>query len=58
MNDRVPSFTLATVNGHPPYADGDKAQATVISSLQLMKRCHSDPSLIVIDVGAFLGNKL
>ncbi|CAF1243988.1 unnamed protein product [Rotaria sordida] len=55
MNDRVPSFKLATYNGHLPYADGDRAQKTVVNSLQLMKKCAQDPSLIVVDIGAFVG---
>jgi hypothetical protein len=56
MNDRVPSFKLATIDGHKPYADGDRAQATVINSLQLVSKCKQDPSLIVVDVGGFLGS--
>jgi hypothetical protein len=56
MNDRLPSFKLATINGGKPYADGDRAQATVIHSLQLVDKCKQDPSLIVVDVGAFLGS--
>ncbi|CAF1213528.1 unnamed protein product [Rotaria sp. Silwood1] len=55
MNDRVPSFKLATYNGQPPYAEGDRAQTAIVNSLQLMKRCAQDPSLIVVDVGAFVG---
>ncbi|CAF3967224.1 unnamed protein product [Rotaria sp. Silwood2] len=55
MNDRVPVFKMATVDGQKPYADGDRAQATVINSLQLVEKCAQDPSLIVVDVGAFLG---
>ncbi|CAF3180888.1 unnamed protein product [Rotaria sp. Silwood2] len=31
MNDRVPVFKMATVDGQKPYADGDRAQATVIN---------------------------
>jgi hypothetical protein len=55
MNDRLPSFKLATIHGGKPYADGDRAQATVIHSLQLVDKCKQDPSLIVVDVGALLG---
>lgn len=55
MNDRVPSFKLASVSSEKPYADGDRAQATVVNSLQLVNRCKQDPSLIVVDVGGFLG---
>ncbi len=55
MNDRLPSFKLATIHGEKPYADGDRAQATVIHSLQLVDKCKQDPSLIVVDVGALLG---
>jgi hypothetical protein len=58
MDDRVPSFKLATFDGQQPYADGDRAQATVINSLQLVKKCKEDPSFIVIDVGGFLGNNI
>jgi hypothetical protein len=56
MNDRVPSFKLATIDGQKPYADGDRAQATIVDSLQLVNKCQQDPSLIVVDVGGFLGN--
>jgi hypothetical protein len=55
MNDRKPSYNLATLNGRKPYADGDRAQATVVEHLQLVKDCKKDPSLIVVDVGAYLG---
>jgi hypothetical protein len=57
MNDRLPSFKLATSSdGEKPFGDGDQAQGTIIDSLQLVKKCKQDPSLIVVDVGAFLGN--
>ncbi|CAF0868001.1 unnamed protein product [Rotaria sordida] len=56
MNDRVPTFKMATIDGRKPYADGDQAQATVINSLELVKKCKQDPSLIVVDIGAFLGD--
>ena len=56
MNDRVPSFKLATIDGQKPYADGDRAQATIVDSLQLASKCQQDPSLIVVDVGGFLGS--
>jgi len=57
MNDRLPSFKLATSRyNEKPFGDGDQAQGTVIDSLQLVKKCKQDPSLIVVDVGAFLGN--
>ena len=58
MNDRKPSYLLATFNGKKPYADGDRAQATVVEHLRLVDNCKRDPSLIVVDVGAFLGNNL
>ncbi|CAF1096902.1 unnamed protein product [Rotaria sordida] len=38
MNDRVPSFKLATNSGKPPYADGDRAQTAIINSLQLVEK--------------------
>ncbi len=56
INDRVPSFKLATADGQKPYADGDRAQATVVDSLELVRKCKQDPSLIVVDVGGFIGN--
>ncbi|CAF1242300.1 unnamed protein product [Rotaria sordida] len=56
MNDRQPYYKLVTLNGQKPYADGDRAQATVIKHLQLVKTCKKDPSLIVVDVGAYLGD--
>ena len=55
MTDRKPFFKLATIGGSKPYADGDRAQEVVVNSLQLVDRCKQDPSLIVVDVGAFLG---
>ena len=58
MVDRIPSFKLATTDVKKPYAHGDRAQATIIQSLQLVNRCKEDPSLIVVDVGAFLGRHL
>ncbi len=56
MNDREPYYQLATFNGVPPYADGDRAQGTVVKNLKLAEKCREDPSLIVVDVGAFIGN--
>ena len=56
MNDRLPTFKLATSTGDKPYADGDRAQATVVNWLELPKKCKQDPSLIVVDIGAFYGN--
>ena len=55
MNGRRPFFKLATTDGNKPYADGDRAQDTVVNSLQLADQCKRDPSLIVVDIGAFLG---
>ncbi|CAF0712218.1 unnamed protein product [Adineta steineri] len=55
MNDRLPSFKLATIDADKPYADGDLSQATVVNSLHLVNRCKQDPSLIVVDVGALFG---
>jgi hypothetical protein len=56
MNDRKPFYKLATFNGRKPYANGDRAQAIVVKHLQLAEKCRQDPSLIVVDVGAFIGN--
>jgi hypothetical protein len=56
MNDRKPFYKLATLDGKKPYADGDRAQATVVQHLQLVENCKKDPSLIVVDVGAYLGD--
>lgn len=55
MNVRKPFFKLATVDGQKPYADGDRAQETVVNSLKLVDQCKQDPSFIVVDIGAFLG---
>jgi hypothetical protein len=55
MNDRIPSYKLATKFGDKPYADGDRAQAKVLDELHLYGVCQRDPSTIVVDVGAFLG---
>jgi FkbM family methyltransferase len=55
MNDREPFYKLATLDGQKPYADGDRAQATVVKHLQLVEKCRQDRSLIVVDVGAFIG---
>lgn len=56
MNDRSPSFKLATTDGNKPYADGDRAQTAIVSSLELVTKCKENPSFIVVDIGAFLGN--
>ncbi|CAF5179157.1 unnamed protein product [Rotaria magnacalcarata] len=56
MNDRKPTYKLVTLNGRKPYADGDRAQAVVVEHLQLVNTCQEDPSLIVVDIGAFVGN--
>jgi hypothetical protein len=56
MNDREPFYELATFNGGKPYANGDRAQEIVVKHLQLAEKCRQDPSLIVVDVGAFVGN--
>ena len=56
MDNRIPFYKLASDGPGKPYADGDRAQATVINYLNLVKSCKSDPSLIVVDVGALLGN--
>ena len=58
MNDRSPSFKLATIDGSKPYADGDRAQTAIVESLQLATKCKENPSLIVVDIGAFLGNHI
>ena len=59
MNTRLPSFKLATmINGTKPYADGDRAQEKIVDSLQLVDRCRKDQSIVVVDVGAFLGTFL
>ena len=56
MNDRKPYYNLATFNGRKPYADGDRAQATVVKHLNLVESCRNDPSLIIVDIGGFIGN--
>ena len=56
MNARKPTYKLVTINGQKPDVNGDRAQATVVEHLQLVENCKRDPSLIVVDVGAFLGN--
>lgn len=55
MDDRVPSYKLATMSHNKPYADGDHAQAKVLEELRLYETCQKDPSTLVVDVGAFLG---
>ena len=57
MDDRQPFYKLVTLEGRKPYADGDRAQGTVIKHLQLVENCKQNPSLIVVDVGAYIGNK-
>lgn len=58
MEERSPIIVLATEDGNKPHDDGDQAQATVVASLQLMDACKQDSSLVVVDVGALLGNPL
>ena len=55
MNDRQPVYKLVTLDGGKPYADGDRAQGTVVEYLQLVQKCREDPSLIVVDIGAYIG---
>jgi hypothetical protein len=53
MNDRFPSYQLATRNGSKPYTNGP--QAKLIDSLHLYDKCQKDSSTIIADVGANLG---
>ena len=55
VNDRQPVYRLATLNGQKPEVNGDRAQATVVKHLKLVEKCRRDPSLIVVDVGAYVG---
>jgi FkbM family methyltransferase len=55
MNDRTPSYRLATKFGEKPYDDIDRAQAKLLDELHLYEVCQRDPSTIVVDVGAGLG---
>ena len=55
MNDTLPFFKLATIEGHKPHADGDRAQQRIMKNLRLQDKCRRDPSILVADVGAFLG---
>ncbi|UJR32301.1 hypothetical protein I4U23_019765 [Adineta vaga] len=56
MDNRIPTYKLATQSGNKPYADGDRAQAKVLEEIHLYETCQRDPSTIVVDVGAFLGD--
>ncbi|CAF3046997.1 unnamed protein product [Rotaria sp. Silwood2] len=54
MNDRMPSYRLATRNGSKPFTGG--ARATIFEKLQLYDTCKKDTSILVVDVGAKLGD--
>lgn len=58
VNDRRPVYRLATLDGRKPEVNGDQAQATVVEHLKLAEQCQRDPSLIVVDVGAYVGKTI
>ena len=58
VNDRRPVYRLATLDGRKPEVNGDQAQATVVEHLKLAEQCQRDPSLIVVDVGAYVGKSV
>jgi len=53
MNDRIPSYKLATRNGSKPYTNG--ARTTLLDILHLHDKCQQNSSTTVVDVGANLG---
>lgn len=55
MDDRVPSYRLATRDGVKPYVSGNVAQAKLLEDLLLYETCQKNPSTTVVDVGSYLG---
>ncbi|UJR32302.1 hypothetical protein I4U23_019766 [Adineta vaga] len=55
MSDRVPSFELATKKGDRPSSESDRAYGKLLDELHLQDVCQQDPTTIVVDVGAGLG---
>ena len=51
-----PPFYVASHEEGPPFVDGDMAQSTILEQLDLWARCREDPSLLVVDVGGYLGD--
>ncbi|CAF1401864.1 unnamed protein product [Adineta steineri] len=56
MNDRVPTFKLATKSGEKPASESDQGLNQLYEELHLQETCQRDSSTIVVDVGASLGN--
>ncbi|UJR32299.1 hypothetical protein I4U23_019763 [Adineta vaga] len=54
--DRTPPYRVATKNGETPYPEGYRVQAKLLDELRLYEICQRDPSTIVVDVGAYLGD--
>ena len=55
MSDRKPLYKLATIYNQQLHVHEHRVLASVIKYLKLSEKCRDDPSLIVVDVGAFVG---
>ena len=55
IDERSPSYRLATKSGDKPIGISDQGQARLLDELHLREVCQREPSTIVVDVGAGLG---
>jgi len=55
INDREPTYKLATYEGYQFPVDRNRAQTELFNSLKLQQICKLNPNTTVIDVGASLG---
>ena len=55
INDRQPSFRLYVYEGYETNAPRFRAQAKLLDDVKLHDRCQQNPRLIVVDIGASVG---
>ncbi len=55
INDRQPSFKMHIYEGYEIASDRNRAQAKLLNSIKLYDKCQQNPKLIVVDIGASLG---
>src|SRR4051812_38555561 len=55
INDREPSYKLATYEGYQFPLERNRAQTELFKDLKLKEICQSNPNITIIDIGASLG---
>ena len=55
INDRQPSFRLYAYEGYESNAPRHRAQAKLLDDVKLYDRCQQNPRLLVVDIGASVG---